>query len=274
LGLANALAARFSSPRLAWNIDEFSPKIRLDQPASQEQIVEALLAHRSEWLDMDSRFPKDVAEALAELKFTAETFREFAVTLFKADRADQWWSAFAGAESAKLTRKGERRFIRSNYYFFSGQQSLTGTANKIAANVSNQELYSLFASLPDAVRLRNVPCLRFDPQEVEDHALRFHSPDSDDFSTNVPLNYLALFALQLLPSLPGAKSVFSVGWGQDRKEIRWHLWGDFLTASTALSIQRTQLFRDEASGALFATRVVPAVRGQTYLRALPAVRLR
>src|SRR5688572_14980799 len=181
IGLANVLQRRFRNLRIAWRPedDRFFPAVRLEEATSRSEIVHDLLAARAEWRHFGDEFPENHRKAFSTLAFQPEVYRDFALVCLDAVPSATAWAAFAGAESAKLSRNGERRFVRSHYYFFSGQQTLTGSVKAIAENVTEQDLDLLFDASPGEVPLRNVMCLRFEPQEVEDHALRFNNPSSD-----------------------------------------------------------------------------------------------
>ncbi len=279
LGLMSVLERDDPELRAKWVIDEAGPYpvVQLSKGATSRHIIDRLYGARGWWRERLAALPDATREAFASLNFNAVTYREFAqASLGDPDRSAL--AAFAGAENSRLSRKGERRFVRSPYYFFSGQQDLTATILEIAEHVFRQELETLFDCVPSGVPLRKkVMCLRFEPQEVEDHALRMVDPSADRPPTNVPINFLAAFALPLLCSWPsewGTEALNNKSVRGGDRLLRWRLWDEWLSLRTSLSMQRAISAIPAAQGVLFSAKAVLAVRGQTYYRMLPSRRER
>lgn len=274
LGLMSILEAEDPGIRAKWVTSEASPYPTLEVPGEMKRadLVERLYAARGCWERKLASLPDKMRETFASLGFDAETYREFAQYSL-TDESTKALAGFAGTEQARLSRKGERRFARSPFYFFSGQQDLTGTILEIASNVSRNDLEKLFDCWPAEIPLRRTRCLRFEPQEVEDHALRMMDPSGDASPKNVTANFLASLALPLLYSWPsewGSEALNNRSSGDGDRQLGWRLWDEWLSLKAALSVQRVTLGKPISQGLAFSAKAVLAVRGQTYYRMLPS----
>jgi hypothetical protein len=276
LGLCRALAAKWPAVKLSWNPDGSYPMPCLQTPVAttREEITDALLTIRERWMTFGGGLPDE----FSRFSFDAGAYRAFALASLSQAAENTCWESFAGTETAVLSRKGERRFVRTHYYFISGQQTFTGIARGLSQAISKEGLDLLFDKSPGEIPLEDCECLRFEPAEVEDHALRFINPSKDTGAANVPLNFLAFAALSLLSTLPSPKFVkclcSSPEAKRDEIDLRWRLWPDFVGIETAVSIQRLAADGSGPGSRTYSARAVKAVRGQNYMRMLPAVRLR
>lgn len=274
LGICRALALNGEAAKLGWRQGggHPAPQIETRSELTRADVSGILFSAREEL----ARMGEGWSEAFSRFNFTAETYRQFAVESL-TDRSKAGWGSFVGAEAPVLSfKKGERQFRRTNYYFISGQQTFPGICHGVAQAITLQRLEMLFDERPGEIPLEDCACLRFEPAEVEDHALRFINPSKDTGASNVALNFLALCALPLFSALPSPRFVKCVCNSshapRGEVEMRWRLWQGFVTMDTAVSLQRIgeDAARHDTRG--YAARAVKAVRGQTYMRMLPSVR--
>ena len=270
LGICHRLSLSGAPAKLGWRQGggHPAPQIETSNGLTREEVTGILFSAREELASLGEGW----SEEFGRFSFSAETYRQFAAEPGKGS-----WGSFVGAEAPVLSfKKGERQFRRTKFYFISGQQTFPGIAHGVAEAVTQEILALLFDKRPGEMPLEDCACLRFDPQEVEDHALRFINPSKDSGASNVALNYLALCALPLLSALPSPRFVKCVCSSPEAArgevELQWRLWRGFVTLDTALSVQRigAEAARNGTRG--YGARAVQAVRGQNYIRMLPSVR--
>ena len=82
------------------------------------------------------------------------------------------------------------------------------------------------------------PSLRWDPADYRPHALRAEDPSGDPIRTMRGANRLAVEALPLFATVPGARELFTVGFANrdGSTEITWPIWVEALDLDTIHSM--------------------------------------
>ena len=82
------------------------------------------------------------------------------------------------------------------------------------------------------------PSMRWDPADYRPHALRAEDPSGDPIRTMRGANRLAVEALPLFPTIPGARGLFTTAFAESggSTQVTWPIWADALDIDTVRSL--------------------------------------
>ncbi len=223
LGVCNVLNDKLPI-RMRWTMDEGVWRPLLIAGDGIDCIVELL----GEFLSSELKAPWNLSKKLpfdaASLRIAM--IRELAND-FLANRTTIDTFAAFGSE-VYVDEKGQFqdtafRMVRSGD---SAGQGLPDYACKLAANCEATDIAgALFGPWTYSASLSS---FRWDPAENREYALQAINPSKDAAPTAVGVNRLALAALPLYPTMPGASGLETVGFikGSRSKdaEFRWPIW--------------------------------------------------
>jgi hypothetical protein len=182
--------------------------------------------------------------------------QQYSVLLDAAARESRPWSRAAAdflcAFGSDAFGKGkEQQMSDTEFRTMSGagHQHFLGFMQELAETTNTDHLrHALF---PPWDYADGRPSLRWDPTDYRPHALRAENPSGDPIRTVRGANRLAVEALPLFPTIPGARELFTTAFVErdGSTEVTWPIWVDALDVDTVrslLSLEELQIIDTEA----------------------------
>lgn len=221
--------------RMSWSIINSVWRPMLDLHVSEETCIEMLQASVAD----APMFPWAIDK---KLPFKGETLRSEAINALqiatKANRSEVDLLAGLGSEAIRDTDGvfGDTAFRMVRTGDSSGQ-GLLAYAKRICEDTTRDNLCE---ALFGFWGYQDEQCsLRWDPIESRNYALRGKDPSKEKATSMRGANRLALEGLAVCPVIPGARQVYTVGFGRPSgrtESLTWPLWSCYLSADAVRSV--------------------------------------
>ncbi len=193
---------------------------------------------------------------------TSEDYRQLAADLLSADdsAARDELDQLAALGSDACLNKGRLQPTPFEFTQGSGHQFFLEDARKLIGHVTPERVHKTLFRRWD-YRDRRLS-MRWDPVEDRRYALLDRDPSDEGSRTEWMANLLAYRGLAILPTVPAARGLATVGWNMDRglETFTWPLWGSPATIDTVASLVRLrELTEDSPDTAILQARGVVAV---------------
>ena len=225
LGVATT-AAPSSNWHLRWQMREgvWTPRLLGNDQLSEDELIDMLTPALEDMKDQPAlKFAKNLNVSCEQFRVVTEKAQKAAT--FSARHEADFIAAF-GCESLPISGK---------------DSTIQDTALRTMSGAGHQHFLGSMLELvqttePDHLRTSlflpwqytdDRPSLRWDPADDRRHALRWKKPSDDPVRTMRGANRLAMEALPLLPTAPGARRLQTTGFSQRRGEgvvFTWPIW--------------------------------------------------
>ena len=219
-------ASPSSNWHLQWQMCEgvWTPKLLGNDQLSEDELIDMLTPALKDMKDQSAlKFAKNLNVSCEQFRVVTEKAQKAAT--FNARHEADFIAAF-GCESLPISGKDSTiQDTALRTMSGAGHQHFLGSMLELVQTTEPAHLRtSLF--LPWQYT-DDRPSLRWDPADDRRHALRWKKPSDDPVRTMRGANRLAMEALPLLPTAPGARRLQTTGFSQRRGEgivFTWPIW--------------------------------------------------
>lgn len=256
--------------RMKWEMNGgcWSPLLIGDTTLTKDRLIELLmLVLKQVKIDPALASYKDLAINQEDFRKVAQDAQDEA-TFANRHHAD--FVAAFGCDSLSISEKDPKiQDTALRTMNGAGHQHFLDSMRELAKETKPDHLFS---SLFETWQYTDSkPSLRWDPTDDRRYALRWKEPSGDPVRTMRGANRLAVEALPLLPTAPGARQLHTTGFSQRRGEgilFSWPIWDGCLSIDVVRSLlSSTELQKPLPDrNSLFVVGVVEIYRSQRITR--------